>query len=60
VWSGRSCPLLLILGLILIPGINDKINFNVNINIKTNGSGQECPLHTGGGMLIFFHSCLRT
>src|ERR1035441_7942708 len=38
VWSGHSCPLCWILGLILIPGVN------VKINVK--GSGQECPLYT--------------
>jgi len=36
VWSGHSCPLLLILIL--------HLNFIAIAKIK--GSGQECPLHT--------------
>jgi hypothetical protein len=43
VWSGHSCPLALILGLMLI-FVFDPDSSNPRTNVK--GSGQECPLYT--------------
>jgi hypothetical protein len=39
VWSGHSCPLLLIFGAVV-----DFCNINHKIKNKVKGSGQECPL----------------
>jgi hypothetical protein len=42
VWSGHACPLLLLLVLFLFHFPRKQNKFNTS----TNGSGQECPLHT--------------
>jgi|HubBroStandDraft_6_1064221.scaffolds.fasta_scaffold134141_2 hypothetical protein len=49
VWSGHSCPLLLNLFSSCVSSY-----LTLKININSNGSGQECPLHTRAIVLGMF------